>query len=198
MISKEGFSKLTLRALGDQVGVSRTAPYRHFSNKTDLLCAVAAEGFKELRRRYTRVSSDNTINATARFQRMAMAYVEHALENPGPYRLMFGHELIAQKRTPELLESAKATFNDFVSATEAFLEENKIGPDNLMPLVNFSWITVHGLSTLLIENQIKTTGEGHGVPSLLIGAEDLKIDSDQEKIEFAQKTLAEFLRMVLL
>ena len=49
IISKEGLKKLTMRALSNQVGVSRTAPYRHFENKDALLLAIAEEGFNELR-----------------------------------------------------------------------------------------------------------------------------------------------------
>src|SRR5215468_9644695 len=48
-IDKEGAEGLTLRGVGDALGVSRTALYRHFSDKQALVAAVASEGFRALR-----------------------------------------------------------------------------------------------------------------------------------------------------
>src|SRR5262245_45006102 len=48
-IHANGVQALTLRAVGQQLGVSRTALYRHFADKSALLAAVAGEGFRTLR-----------------------------------------------------------------------------------------------------------------------------------------------------
>ena len=48
-IQRGGVQALTLRAVGEKLGVSRTALYRHFSDKSGLLAAVAREGFRTLR-----------------------------------------------------------------------------------------------------------------------------------------------------
>ena len=47
-IQKSGFAALTLRAVGEELGVSRSALYRHFADKSALLTAVASEGFRTL------------------------------------------------------------------------------------------------------------------------------------------------------
>ena len=39
---------MTLRAVGEAIGVSQTAAYRHFRDKRDLLEAVARESFREV------------------------------------------------------------------------------------------------------------------------------------------------------
>src|SRR5688572_18243578 len=44
-IQTGGVEQLTLRAVGEKLGVSRTALYRHFSDKQALLAAVGREGF---------------------------------------------------------------------------------------------------------------------------------------------------------
>ena len=41
-----GVRDLSLRALAREIGVSQTAPYRHFRDKNALLAALATEGFK--------------------------------------------------------------------------------------------------------------------------------------------------------
>ena len=42
----EGIGELSLRALAREIGVSQTAPYRHFKDKNALLAALATEGFR--------------------------------------------------------------------------------------------------------------------------------------------------------
>ena len=39
---------LSLRALARAVGVSQTAPYRHFADKGELLAAMATRGYRDL------------------------------------------------------------------------------------------------------------------------------------------------------
>nr|NQU92530.1 TetR/AcrR family transcriptional regulator [Bacteroidota bacterium] len=93
IISKEGLKKLTMRALSNQVGVSRTAPYRHFENKDALLLAIAEEGFNELTIRYQKINRDKSLDSLSRLQNIGLAYVEFAIKNPGAFRLMFGQEI---------------------------------------------------------------------------------------------------------
>ncbi|MDH5171482.1 MAG: TetR/AcrR family transcriptional regulator, partial [Gammaproteobacteria bacterium] len=43
-----GTEDLSLRALARAVGVSQTAPYRHFADKGELLAAMATRGYRDL------------------------------------------------------------------------------------------------------------------------------------------------------
>ncbi len=43
---ESGSNELSLRALAREIGVSQTAPYRHFRDKNALLAALATEGFQ--------------------------------------------------------------------------------------------------------------------------------------------------------
>ena len=48
-IQTHGVQHLTLRTVGERLGVSRSALYRHFADKQSLLAAVGREGFRKLR-----------------------------------------------------------------------------------------------------------------------------------------------------
>src|SRR5215475_10955985 len=48
-IQAHGVEHLTLRTVGERLGVSRSALYRHFADKQALLTTVGKEGFRELR-----------------------------------------------------------------------------------------------------------------------------------------------------
>src|SRR4030095_16620746 len=51
LIQSRGVEAVTLRHVGQRLGVSRTALYRHFTGKAALLAAVSDEGFRTLRER---------------------------------------------------------------------------------------------------------------------------------------------------
>jgi AcrR family transcriptional regulator len=48
LVQERGAEGFTLREAARRVGVSQTAPYRHFETKEALLAAVAEEGFTTL------------------------------------------------------------------------------------------------------------------------------------------------------
>src|SRR3954453_5205479 len=79
----------SLRELARQAGVSHNAPYKHFADKRELLAAVSAAGFEMLTKR---MASEIRGLSDARKQLFALlrAYIDHGVENPALYRLMFG------------------------------------------------------------------------------------------------------------
>ena len=88
-IQRHGIDELTLRGVGERLGVSRTALYRHFANKDALLQAVATEGFCMLQA----ALQDAWQRAGAGlpgFDAMGAAYIRFAVRHPAHYRVMFG------------------------------------------------------------------------------------------------------------
>src|SRR6185295_8734013 len=77
-VQKHGESALTLRAVGDELGVSRTALYRHFADKSALLTAVAAEGFRMFRLALL-AAWEGGDKGAAGFTAMGEAYVRFAM-----------------------------------------------------------------------------------------------------------------------
>src|ERR1700754_666613 len=79
----------SLRELARRADVSHNAPYKHFADKRELLSAVSAAGFEMLTKRMAREIGRHS---DARDQLFAMlrAYIDHGVENPALYNLMFG------------------------------------------------------------------------------------------------------------
>ena len=48
LCERDGYTKLSIRSLAKESGVSQTAPYRHFETKEALYASVATDGFKKL------------------------------------------------------------------------------------------------------------------------------------------------------
>src|SRR6187455_2389962 len=84
-IQTRGVEALTLRAAGQTLGVSRTALYRHFTDKAALLRAVAQEGFRMLRLELV-AAWDKAGGGRNGFEQTGVAYVRFAVEHPAHYR----------------------------------------------------------------------------------------------------------------
>ena len=80
-IQAEGVERLTLRAVGQRLGVSRTALYRHFTDKSALLAAVAAEGFRMLRVELVE-AWERGGRGPEGFDAMGLAYVRFGITAP--------------------------------------------------------------------------------------------------------------------
>src|SRR5688572_2293451 len=88
-IQKQGIHALTLRAVGEELGVPRSALCRHFAAKEALLAAVAREGFRMLRIELEGAWERGGKGRVA-FEAMGEAYVRFAIAEPSHYRVMFG------------------------------------------------------------------------------------------------------------
>lgn len=197
IISKEGIKKLTMRSLGNQVGVSRTAPYRHFENKDALLMAIAEEGFNDLTLRYQEINRNKSSDSLTRLQNIGLAYIEFAIRNPGAFKLMFGQEITQYQRSEMLYMVAKETFNEYLTAVKAFQDEKNINIVDYSILANYFWTTVHGLAVLLINNQIQISGQNYGLPTLLSDEKPNTLDNVHSKIAFSKKAIMSFWDVIL-
>ncbi len=165
IISDQGLGKISMRGLGQRLGVSRTAPYRHFSDKNDLLCAIAEEGYKNLANKITD-SNKQLTPPLEKLRNIGIAYVEFAIANPVHYRLMFGNEILENNRTPELVRLAEESFNETLFAINVCQEKKLIRPLNPYIIANALWSMSHGISTLLNDGQIQAANAFKGLPAL--------------------------------
>ncbi|MGF7123749.1 TetR/AcrR family transcriptional regulator [Rhodococcus sp. AG1013] len=144
LLARGGPAHVTLRAVGAAADVSRTAPYRHFQDKDDLLSSVAAENLAFLKAEMQRAVADTT-SATAPLFRACLAYVRVAWEHPNHYRLEFGGDYAI--KPSRVLEDAANDFNRYFqelvveaqqSGTLIAGEARDVGP--------MLWVLLHGLA----------------------------------------------------
>ncbi len=162
-IQAQGVERLTLRGIGDSLGVSRTALYRHFSDKGALLEEVACEGFRLLREKLVRAWEEGG-GGLEGFDAMGLAYVRFALQNPSHYRVMFGGFLGSREPQGALKEEGRAAFRALVDALIALQKAGLARQDDPLHLAHFVWATVHGISMLAIDGLL--AGKGSDVLEL--------------------------------
>ena len=88
LLEAETGSDISLRAVAREAGVSPAAPYHHFRDKSELLDALAMEGWDQLAEQM-RVDLALTAPGQDRLVALGIAYVRFSRENPAIYRVMF-------------------------------------------------------------------------------------------------------------
>jgi AcrR family transcriptional regulator len=159
IIDRQGVEGLTLRAVGEALGVSRTALYRHFSDKQALVAAVASEGFRTLRLALID-AWEREGRRQGGFQAMGEAYLQFAVTHSSHYRVMFGRFVESCVRDPELVQEAEAAFQALVDALVAQQREGLVRRDDPVTLARFVWSVVHGVAMLTIDGQLPADESG--------------------------------------
>jgi AcrR family transcriptional regulator len=152
-IHTDGVTGRTLRGVGQKLGVSRTALYRHFADKSALLAAVGREGFRTFRTALQE-AWESAGRGRDGFDAMGRAYVTFAVANPAHYRVMFGGFLEACANDPELVQEASAAFQVLVDALTELQHQRLVRTDDPAELARLIWALVHGIAMLAIDGQL--------------------------------------------
>ena len=144
---------LSLRALARSVGVSQTAPYRHFADKGELLAAMATHGYRGLLAELRRAGKDADDNPRKQLFAFAYAYVDYAANNPQLFKLMFGPAVQPAEKYPELRQASRDTFALVQDILQRGVDQGLFEPiDEIAYLANSAWSSIYGLSTLLVDS----------------------------------------------
>ena len=152
MIQREGIDALTLRGVGERLGVSRTALYRHFTDKQALLTAVAAEGFRTLRAAL-RDAWESGGRGREGFQAMGIAYVRFAVTHPSHYRVMFGGRVHHADRSV-VHDADTDAFRVLLDAIVELQAQGFVGSGDPGHLALYIWAVVHGVSMLALDGML--------------------------------------------
>ena len=150
-IQTQGADALTLRGVGERLGVSRTALYRHFADKQALLDDVAAEGFRTLRAALLDAwvgggEGRDALNA------MGVAYVRFAVTHPSHYRVMFGALASARPHeAPKPTGEGGDAFEVLVDAIRAQQRDGVVRGDDPRQLALYISAVVLGLAMLALD-----------------------------------------------
>ncbi len=151
ILQTSGLNSLSIRKLAEKTNVSRAAPYHHFKDKNELLCAIAEDGFlqqdalieKEL------VTSTET-DSTLKFERFILAFLRFASENKEQYDLMYGGTIWKNGTPTESLSNiSKTSFKLWLNEIEKLQQEGILKQNtNALRLAQVTWATLHGLCHL--------------------------------------------------
>jgi AcrR family transcriptional regulator len=137
LVEAEGSTALSLRAVAREAGVSPAAPYHHFKDKSELLEAIADQGWDELSDIMDAVAAQHESSP-------GVAYVRYARAHPALYRVMYDAARDRLSIPDEAEDSAHAkvrrAFLAAADATEA--------PLDLELAIVAAWCAAHGLAEM--------------------------------------------------
>jgi AcrR family transcriptional regulator len=156
LLDQEGAEAVTMRRVAQAVGITPMAVYRHYPDRAGLLNALADEGFEELAARLAnrRVSLD----IEKRLLTMADIYLEHALENPRLFELMFLKPRKGARRYPQDFTLGRSpTANLLAGVVQEGMERGVLAQDIPWEIVFEMGALSHGLIMLYLGGRMGLT-----------------------------------------
>jgi AcrR family transcriptional regulator len=169
ILSKEGVAGLSLRRVAQKTGVSHTAPYAHFADKQALIAAISTEGFKRLYEAIGAAARRHEGRPAAQLVEAAWAYVRFAMGDPDHFKVTMSGALEREQDHPDFVAISRKTFALVLEIVRACQARSILrpGPPELAAVA--VWSMMHGLVSLLLENQISSRIAGRlSVRELLI------------------------------
>jgi len=148
ILSEKGLDGVTLAEAARMAGVSPAAPYRHFSDRSSLMAAVAREGFERFADHLSAAWDRGNGTPLEALNRIGRAYLDFAKKESALYAAMF-ESGVAHSSDPELSREANRAFyilKDACSDLHETLPENRRAPALMIAL--HVWSMAHGIASL--------------------------------------------------
>jgi AcrR family transcriptional regulator len=153
LIAEHGPQGFTLNEASRTAGVSPSAPYRHFRDRSALLEATAEEGFNLFRERLE-ASIEGAANPFDALCRMGAAYYAFALDESGFYQAMFSSGL--PKVGAPVAEAGARAFAVLESAVRRLGAKEA----DVRPVALKIWAFTHGMTGLIASGTVSVMEAG--------------------------------------
>ncbi len=153
LIVEGGLGALSMRAVGERVGVSATAIYHYFQGKQELVDRVVRCAFAQFGHDLEEAMLRHPKGSIERVVALGRAYIQFALENRASFRVIFSIQLPDPRELEDLPGGGGYPLvrQSVVDAIEA--GTMRAGDPDLVTL--YLWSTVHGLVTLVLACRLK-------------------------------------------
>ncbi len=155
LLEENSIAALSLRQVAKKVGVSHTAPYRHFKDKESLLAGIAAIGFDELAAEISKAADLHPGNAAQQLLEAGHCYMKLVMNNPQCVQLMFGNVLPCDDTYPNLRESGDIAFDSLKRIIEEGQNQGAFKAEDGELMALTAWAGIHGLSMLFAGEHVE-------------------------------------------
>ncbi len=162
LVSVSGTDGFTMADACRAAGVSTAAPYRHFSDREDLINALASKGFTILSERTQTALDAHPLGSTEAIIAMGQAYVQFAIDESALFRIMFGRPGHTHDGPVD-----SECFGILLKAVENFLSVHPALKQPVMSVAVPLWTIVHGAASLLIDQNFAVMAPDTDVDALV-------------------------------
>jgi len=149
LLDRDGIAGLSLRAVAKAAGVSHSAPYRHFRDKTALLEAVAQKGYKNLHDSNLHAVAEHPDDPVQQLYHAGRSYLFLVVNQPEVAKLMFSGVLRPEDWGQALQQTAQASIGALMGIIENGKNASIFADKPIEDLTLTALSTVHGLSMAL-------------------------------------------------
>lgn len=154
LIEEKGIHDFSLREVARMVGVSRTAPYRHFPDKESVLLAIAEEAYKKVTEAMQLVVQRSGDKPVIAVQELIVIYVKFMVDNRQYFEFLFGsfiRDKIYRQRLNIAREKMTATIDEMVKRTRMMKGDSA---QQVRLMGAGTWALMHGVASLICEEQL--------------------------------------------
>lgn len=162
LFAREGYATVTMRGIGKEAGLSHAAVYRYFPGKEALFQRVRAQAFVRFAEHIQSAAAGCT-TANHHIERVGLAYVEFALNEPSAYHLMFSMNQGRREDFPALAAASDYAFDQARTAARVGVEQGLLSGE-IDTLAHELWATLHGLVSLHLADVLTM---GRSLPELM-------------------------------
>lgn len=151
LLIEHGYERLSMRRLGEAVGVSATTIYLYYESKDALFRAIVDEGMSRLHAELIAASTASD-SAEARFRRLCEAYVTFGLSNPEFYEVMFVVRTDRMARFPAT--NFRQARRNLDLLADILQDARSLNRSEARVQATAVWASLHGVVSLLIARRV--------------------------------------------
>lgn len=145
LLVSDGSDALTMRRVAEAAGCSTTVLYRLFEGKHGIVQGLYREGFDRLRARLAEVDEDDPL---LRLRGLALAYRDHARQQPAYYTVMFSRPVPEFEPSPADVQHGRTSLQVLVDAVAAAQEAGWVSGSEPQHVAEVLWAAAHGAVSL--------------------------------------------------
>ena len=154
LVRKNGPDHLSLRTAAADIGVSPSAAYHYFPDKSALLNGIGDYLFTDLanmqEEALAKIKGSTSKAAKARFRSLGEVYFKWAMKEPNLFRLMFGGFCSIEDSEPEDSPAYKLLSKTLDELVISGAMSKAMRPYGEL----IAWSSVHGATTLIVEGHL--------------------------------------------
>lgn len=145
----EGYEGATIRKIADEVGVSSTALYMHFKDKSCILHEICERTMGQLLARNTEIAG-RPQDAKLRLRNMLDAYMRWGFEHPNAYLLVFGGGGPVSALQPQTAELGAQCYHIFSGVVAELGAAGRLRMGCPESVAQALWASCHGMVALVV------------------------------------------------
>ena len=146
LFATQGYEAVTMRAIAEAMGCSRTLPYRYFEGKEEIFLEVRARCFEQLIE-HQRGAFESAEQPIERIHALGSGYLEFARERRHAFAIMYDLYEVDVPSYPKLAKVIERAWRLLAAAIKGAIDAGELDgtTNNLSRLL---WSGIHGIAVL--------------------------------------------------